>query len=452
MAYTHRIGIDLVKVVGEDKKSLITVLAWGHPVTVVQDGPTWTKVQLSKDVGYVKTKVKGQDVLVPYKDLKLLRIDFVDVEQGDGAVLEMPSGKLMFIDGGETPMFARYVAARFGKTDAKHRRKIDAIVITHGDADHFAGLTEIFESETKRGLPEAKRLFIHPDRVFHNGLIKATGTTGAFGDTVVEDKQRWITALEEDPRNVDDARMNQAFKDWKAALTAWTGDGQIVVRRLARGMNDAFDFLSKSDPAVEVLGPITTTIGGKPALTWLGDVAHTINGHSIVLRMTYGNWRLLFAGDLNEATEEVLATDGTDLQSELFKVPHHGSAEFTPAFLNQVNPVVSVISSGDDRKSTEYIHPRATLLAALGHGGREGGTIFVTELVAFFETVGVATAGAEHFFAHKRTAYGIVRVRMSEDRMLVYTDSGKPEMKEVYVFEWRNGQVVRLPDSKVIKG
>src|SRR5213075_1838123 len=91
MAYTHRVGIDLVKVVGEDKKSLITVLAWGHPVTVVQDGPAWTKIQMTKDVGYVKRTVKGRDVLVPYKDLKLLRIDFVDVQQGDGALLEMPS-------------------------------------------------------------------------------------------------------------------------------------------------------------------------------------------------------------------------------------------------------------------------------------------------------------------------------------------------------------------------
>jgi hypothetical protein len=36
--------------------------------------------------------------------------------------------------------------------------------------------------------------------------------------------------------------------------------------------------------------------------------------------------------------------------------------------------------------------------------------------------------------------------------MLVYTDSGKPDMKEAYAFEWRNGKVVRQPDSKVIKG
>jgi hypothetical protein len=393
-------------------------------------------------------------VLVPFKDLKLLKIDFADVQQGDGMLIETPTGKLIIIDGGATHMFARYAAARLGPTSAARRRKVDAIVVTHGDADHFAGLTEIFTSETRERLPDAKRLFIRPGRVFHNGLVKGPEKLGSaiFGATRKVANRVFYTELADDLRTVDDARMNDTFKAWKRALDGWTANGAITVRRLARGVDDAFSFLGAGDPTVEVLGPITKDVDGAPALPRLGDAGHTINGHSIVLRMTYGKWRLLFAGDLNEQTEKVLATDGTDLQSEVFKVPHHGSHEFTPAFVEKVSPLVSVISSGDDREAVEYIHPRATLLGALGKLGRPDGVIFVTELVAFFESIGESLRGDdEHFFGFRRTAFGIVRLRMSEDRLLVYTDSGKPAMKEAYVFEWENGNPVRRGEDAVIK-
>ena len=44
------------------------------------------------------------------------------------------------------------------------------MVVTHGDADHFAGLTEIHKTESAA----SKRVFIAPDRIFHNGLVKRT--------------------------------------------------------------------------------------------------------------------------------------------------------------------------------------------------------------------------------------------------------------------------------------
>jgi Metallo-beta-lactamase superfamily len=457
---THRIAIDLAKVVEADKKTLVTVLAWGHPVTVVDDSdPDWVGIRMREGTRFVRrrTRTGNHDVLARFADLKLLKIDFADVQQGDGTLIETPSGKLIIIDGGQTHMFARYAAARLAPTSAGRRRKVDAIVVTHGDADHFEGLTEIFTSETRERLPDAKRLFIRPQRVFHNGLVKGPEKlkSAIFGATKKVGRTTFYTELADDLRTVDDARMNDKFQGWKRALEGWTGNGAITVRRLARGMDDAFSFLGADDPQVEVLGPITTPVDGTPALPKLGDAAHTINGHSIVLRMTFGKWRLLFAGDLNEQTEEILATDGTELESELFKVPHHGSHEFTPAFVEKVAPLVSVISAGDDRTAFDYIHPRATLLGALGQLGRPGAVIFITELVAFFESIGVTQREEdeqdEHFFGFRRAAFGIVRVRMSADRMLVYTDSGKPDMKEAYVFAWRDGKPVRLPDSAVIK-
>ncbi len=48
-----------------------------------------------------------------------------------------------------------------------------------------------------------------------------------------------------------------------------------------------------------------------------------------------------------------------------------------------------MVSSGDESARKEYIHPRATLIGALGkHSRVDEPLIFVTELVAFFETEG----------------------------------------------------------------
>ncbi|MDO8303515.1 MAG: hypothetical protein Q7T18_09760, partial [Sedimentisphaerales bacterium] len=199
------------------------------------------------------------------------------------------------------------------------------------------------------------------------------------------------------------------------------------------------------------------------------SASHTINGHSIIFRLGYGKFHFLFAGDLNEESEFELAAEHhqgeINLDSEVFKVPHHGSADFFPEFMRAVSPVVSVISSGDESARKEYIHPRATLVGSLGYYSRiREPLIFVTELVAFFKVEDYVTrefhklndkgelklkAGKAlidekakqlgRFFAFSRTAFGIVRVRTDGDRLLVFTNSGQADLKEAYAFRMQAG-------------
>lgn len=112
------------------------------------------------------------------------------------------------------------------------------------------------------------------------------------------------------------------------------------------------------------------------------------------------------------------------------------------------------------RARTEYIHPRATLVGALGkHSRSDEPIILVTELVAFFKAEGflrpefheLAEDGAPlmedgqpvmdeeaeargSFFAFSRAAFGLVMVRTDGDRLLVYTNSARTDFKEVYAF------------------
>ncbi|HEV2764897.1 MAG TPA: MBL fold metallo-hydrolase, partial [Pyrinomonadaceae bacterium] len=498
-----------------NKKGFLRTMSWGDQVEVLKVTPEHVEVRVfkfeeqedgtSKPVpssGFIvppkSSGIKPKDVVREKKASRVLMVNFVDVQQGDGAVVETPKGRIMLVDGGENVMFARYLASRFRRTQANKPKEIDCIVVSHGDADHFGGLIEIFKSEENK--TAFQRLFIHPQRVYHNGLVKRPsskngksvkdvemlGATKTVKDPETGKDVTIITGLETDLTKVPDAEMNKFFLEWKHALSAWKKRGKIEFRHLQIGDHDAFDFLADEDIKVEVLGPIPTEVGNVKGLKFLGSppkgprvghesletevkgfsgksASHTINGHSIVLRLSYGRVNFLFSGDLNDESGRALTAAHNrgeiNLQAEVFKVPHHGSADFSGALLQAVAPVVSVISSGDDNARVEYIHPRATLVGALGRYSRlEEPLVFVTELVAFFNYEGLIRPefhrldakdlcvikdnaavlnekARKQFIAFSRAAFGIVKIRTDGQRMLVYTNSGQSDLKEAYAYE-----------------
>jgi hypothetical protein len=210
----------------------------------------------------------------------------------------------------------------------------------------------------------------------------------------------------------------------------------------------------------------TTPNGGK------FSVSHTINGHSVALRLTYGNVRFNLTGDLNQESMRLMREriGLENLEAEIVKAPHHGSADFDFEALKAMRPVVSVISSGDESAQKEHIHPRATLVSALGKASRgETGIVLCTELAAFFtkrdhshERARIAkyyvgdepitredlrkfygarlrTGDDEKalpaYFGFERTNFGIIHIRTDGERVLVFTHSGKAGMREAYRFE-----------------
>ncbi|OAN37682.1 ComEC/Rec2 family competence protein [Mycolicibacterium iranicum] len=416
-----------------------------------------------------------------FRNTPILRLSMVDVQQGDGLILETPSGKVVFIDGGDNKLFARRVAKAFPGTSEDQPLIVDAIVITHGDADHFDGLNELRKAETDA--PSAdKKIFVAPKRVYHNGIVKRpskiAGTddtrkaTEMFGATIDHDGLCYVVDLVEDIRDVAQGERNGPFNAWAKTLTAWdervrrVNDGKpIELRRIDHTSTDAFDFLNDGaapgqEVTVEVLGPTVEEVDGTPALRFLTEpaegvdlrpgfddvgsggaksVAHTINGHSINFRLIYGNVRFLFTGDMNHEAMRRLRTanDDPDLQAEILKAPHHGSADYDPEFLMEVAPVVSIISSGDESRAKEYIHPRASLMASLGKCSREGPSIiFCTELAAFFAYKGPSTtvSGSKTFEGFERLNFGIIHIRTDGRRVLAFTHSGKRGMNEAYRF------------------
>lgn len=168
------------------------------------------------------------------------------------------------------------------------------------------------------------------------------------------------------------------------------------------------------------------------------SASHTVNGQSISFRLRYGNVRFLMTGDMNEESMRRMreALPEAALRAEILKTPHHGSADFNLGFLQEVSPVVSLVSSGDESAQKEHIHPRATLLAALGKASRTSpAIIFCTELAAFFAMRGyVRDEKGRRFFAFERTNFGIAHIRTDGQRVLAFTHSGKRGFNEAYRF------------------
>jgi len=66
-------------------------------------------------------------------------VTFVDVGQGDAVLVRDPSGLVAVVDGGREPVAFDDALRRYGV------RKIDLLVVTHGDDDHVGGLRDVFD-------------------------------------------------------------------------------------------------------------------------------------------------------------------------------------------------------------------------------------------------------------------------------------------------------------------
>ena len=120
-------------------------------------------------------------------------------------------------------------------------------------------------------------------------------------------------------------------------------------------------------------------------LGWHSGESKTVNGNSVVARLDYKDVRLLLSGDINhKASKTFLKKPGfaPGLDAHMLKAPHHGSHEFSKAFLEAVNPQMTFISSGDSVNG----HPRANFLGTVGLCSRSDQPLmFSTELVIDYQ-------------------------------------------------------------------
>lgn len=94
---------------------------------------------------------------------------------------------------------------------------------------------------------------------------------------------------------------------------------------------------------------------------------NNLNNNSLVMKMIYKNFSMLFTGDIEEIAErKIIDTykDNSDiLKSEVLKVAHHGSKTSSiNEFLNLVKPKIALIGVGENNK---FAHPSGSIISNL---------------------------------------------------------------------------------------
>ena len=235
-----------------------------------------------------------------------LHIDFLDVGQGDSALITFPDGTTMLVDGGGKMSFNKvddeddddeFVPDSPGVGESvvspvlwnKGYSHIDFILATHADADHIQGLTDI-----------AKNFDV---------------TTAFFGREPLKDPE---------------------FSNLKSVLERRNVPAKLVSRGQAMNFGGA---------AVEVLYPRADASADAPS----------DNNHSVVLRIVFGNRSFLLTGDIESDSENTLVNGGGTLKADAIKVAHHGSrTSSTREFIQSVSPIYAVISVG---RHSRFGHP-----------------------------------------------------------------------------------------------
>lgn len=174
-----------------------------------------------------------------------------------------------------------------------------------------------------------------------------------------------------DAVTVENCLMPDDVADSKIYETFLTGleEGNVTVTVPEAGEEFAF-----GDCTITVLGPVR--------------VSNEHNENSLVMKVSCGDTDYLFTGDMEGDEEYDMVNLGDQLQSEILKVPHHGS-EYTcyENFLREVEPRIAIISCGE---GNSYGHPNEALLERLDEWDLE---LYRTDLNGRITCVTTVTEG-----------------------------------------------------------
>jgi competence protein ComEC len=311
---------------------LIVALSRWRPLQRPVDTPQ--KAICTPVMAFLQILLIGTVVWHPFASARgdgKLHVDFLDVGQGDCALLTMPDATTVLVDAGGRPTFISAGQSDHAEDTASRSigemvvseylwwrglDSVDYVVPTHADADHIDGLNDVVRNFSVR-----------------SALVGRT------------------------PANDD-----EYFK-FSRSLT----ETRTPVETIQAG-----DRLRFGNVTANVLWPVGTNDKNAPSQ----------NNDSIVLRVQFGERTILLTGDIEKEAEAKILALTKDLSADVVKVPHHGSrTSSTDDFVNATHPRLAIISVGH---TSMFGHPHQEVVERWKKSGAEvlttgnSGTISVT--------------------------------------------------------------------------
>lgn len=230
-----------------------------------------------------------------------LRVDFLNVGQGDAIYFKTSTGEDGLFDGGPND---NKVLKELGSVMPLGDRQLSLVVATHPDADHIGGLVDVINR-------------YQVDEIWLNGAVHTSDTYLRLLDAINQKKKHGTSV-------------------------------KVVVR------GDRKDWGTTS---LQVLAPFESYAGKQPDNQNDGTIVARLAYKDFNVLLT-GD------AEFNLEDRLIANTNGIyPLQSTILKVGHHGSGSSTSAkFLEAVAPKAAVISVGKDNR---YGHPVQRVLDLL---------------------------------------------------------------------------------------
>ncbi len=217
-----------------------------------------------------------------------MTVTFLDVAQGDAALIKLPDKRTILVDTGDRTFrrdYGELVVAPFLKREGIKR--IDILLLTHPHSDHIGGAPTIIRN-------------FKVDQIWESDIVAGSRIYQEIHDLA-------------DSLNIP-------------VLTPNSGDMVIISDNLK------LYFLHPSERFLE-------------------KHQRNYNNGSLVFKLVYGNISILFTGDAEEESEDYLCFWNDFLKSTIIKVPHHGSnTSSTASYINLVNPEYAIVSVGQNNK------------------------------------------------------------------------------------------------------
>jgi beta-lactamase superfamily II metal-dependent hydrolase len=260
-----------------------------------------------------------------------IRILDVGPINGDAILISSPTGKTVLIDAGDTTK---------GKTvvDALKRyniQQVDYFIATHPHPDHIGGVAEVFKA-------------VKVLNVVDNGQQPSSAPPLAATQKPAAPSKKPTNTKPANTKPTKSASLTKFYDDYKQELSTSGAHYETAKpgTKYDLGGGALLTILAPSEPFFT-----------KDKMTTGGNET---NANSIVARLDYGSFSMLFAGDAEEQTEHRLLTKELDLTSRVLKIGHHGSKYASSGdFLNRVKPEVAIVSCGAWNR---YGHPSQAVL------------------------------------------------------------------------------------------